>query len=475
MARESGGKMLSAANASGVMGTRSAAPMRRSAMGANLKYNLDSAFGRPRDIDSLMIREFCYRSGSAMGAINAVLANCWKTNPSIRISVGDMHPREDRVNRHFERINLWRSFIIADGYSMLGSFSALVLRFADGRPLSEPVGRLPNTPAALVEAVPVCDLDLIPQWTTDEKGHAAAEPESYVYTFRNDQGTPVDSIELHPERIVILSPTGKLDCRPVMEPAFDALVDLEKVRGGGAESIIKDSRMLVHFNIDGKSELAKGVGGISRQSPGQAQGSAAENVAENMGAQMDAVNSSFENFWLSKGIDSSVFATKVRGVGDAGWQVRLDIAAAVGAPIRILYGSQSGERSTSEDRKIWADAGDARRRRQLIPAINKVLERMRMNGALIGDWQVRWNPLNEDTHEERMSESEIMRRHNADARAAGAPAPFLTNEVRARHGLAPFTEEQISEENALIESFPKPEPPVTMPEPGASGGTQQGS
>ena len=443
-------------------------------MGMNTKWDTYKAYGLPLAVTTAMVRSLYRRSGStATAAIDHIYKTSWQTDPVLRRSPDgeDMDPQEELLNQVMKR--LWHKVHDGDRRALVGCYGALILRIADGKPLSAPVGRVRGGPEALVDVVPVSDIDLRANVTdTDRNSPTYGEVEYYEYRAQDANGRPLDTLRVHPDRVIILSRDGTMRLRPFLEPVFNSIQHLDKLEGAIAEGALKDARLLMHFNVDTMAKLAgTGVGGITQAVPvtGNANDPTLEQVAENIVEQVDAMNARYENAVSTKGVTSTVLRTQMRELAQSVWSLRASVAAAVNIPMRILYGSQSGERASGEDKKEFHQTIDARRNDELVPRLHDLLDRMVSWGMIDGTgepWRVEWRPLTEESPEERIAIARLLIDANKEAWERGEIVA-TADEIRQRVGMEPLERAQIEAHKKLFEGLlEKPEEPLALPAPG---------
>ena len=439
----------------------------------NTKWDLSKAFGLPLVVSADMVRQLYRRSGSsATAAVNHIYRTCWQTDPVFRRTPdgGDMDPQEKLVNDVMNR--LWHKVHDGDRRSLVGRYAALILRIADGQPLSAPVRRVRGGIEGLVDIIPVSDTDLRANVTdTDKNSPTYGEVEYYEYRAQDANGRPLDTLRVHPDRVIILSRDGTMRLRPFLEPVYNAIQHLEKLEGAIAEGALKDARMLMHFNVDTMAKLAgTGVGGLAQAVPvtGNANDPTLEQVAENITEQIDAMNSRYENAVSTKGVTSTVLRTQMRELAMSVWSLRAGIASGVNIPMRILFGSQSGERASGQDRKEFHQSMDARRGDEIVPRLNDLLDRLVKWGMIDGQstpWRVSWAPLAQESVEEKREKGTFMVAANAEAANRGEIV-YTADEIRAVTGHEPLERAQIESQEKLFEGLlEKAEEPLALPSP----------
>jgi hypothetical protein len=129
------------------------------------------------------------------------------------------------------------------------------------------------------------------------------------------------------------------------------------------------------------------------------------------------------------------------------------LAASISCPLKILIGSQSGERASTEDSKEWAKTCNARNTKMVKPNIRRIIrEKLVKFGVLPkADWYLLWADLTESSTEEKLGAAEKMSKIIKDLRGSGEPDPWTGSEVRETAGWEALKEEK-------IKPRPKPDP-----------------
>ena len=449
--------------------------------GMNTKWDTYAALGLPHYVTSSMSRFLYLRNGStANAAVSHIYKTCWQTDPVFRRTPDgeEMDPQEKLLNDVMGR--LWMKMHDGDRRSLIGCYSAVILSVADGaRTLAEPVNpsRIRNGAEALLDIVPVSDVDLkAPETVQDRNSARYGEAAYYDYTPQDANGRPMTTERVHPDRVVILSPDGTMRNRPFLEPCLNAILNLDKLEGAISESAFKAARNLLYFNIDTMAKLAgTGFGGVAPQTPiaGDAGAPSVREAAHNVLEQVEHMNARFENAVVSKGMSVTKLDPQSRDLGNNVWALRASVAGAVGIPMRILFGSQSGERAATEDRKEFHQSMDARRNDQLVPRLRDMLGRFQRWGMLDGTgdpWRVVWEPLTQNSVQEKQELARVMVAANAEAWSRGEIVATAA-EIREVLGLEPLTREQLEQQDEMFRdvfdagaSEPVQEPAAPAPE-----------
>jgi hypothetical protein len=118
-------------------------------------------------------------------------------------------------------------------------------------------------------------------------------------------------------------------------------------------------------------------------------------------------------------------------------------AASFLIPVKILVGSQTGERASQEDGKEWVTVNTARRADSVLPVIQEILTRLKSHGLMpSGDWFIDWEPLSANGAEQRSSRAQSMADVNFKSGQYGDIIVFTDDEIREVSGFPPLTTEQ---------------------------------
>lgn len=414
-------------------------------LGGSQKHQLYKDFGYPTLLTSDLIRALYQRSPLAKAAVAHTLRRCWLDIPMLRRTDDELDAQEEALQAVFERSNFWQRFQDADRMSLIGTYAALIIRLKDNKSLSEPVETVPNGIEGLEEIIPAWDTEIKPKTIvtdpTDKENYGKVVMYEFIeYDVTNKR---LRTIDIHPSRVIIVSPDGTEKNRSPLESGFNALVDIEKVRGAASEALYKNSRMGLHMNVIGESELDDDAEPQGFDGPDAEEG---ETFAEKITKQLDKFNAKYENMIVTENMESTVLNTSMSGSEHVMRNNIMDFAASFQIPFRILIGSQSGERAASEDALEWARTCQARRVNMLQPIIRKFIDRFiewkMIDGSESKPWRIDWQSLTEATAAEQEARAKIMNESNSQAWTAGKRVTFTRDEVREALGFKPLTDEQ---------------------------------
>jgi hypothetical protein len=215
------------------------------------------------------------RHGVAAGVVDRIAEKVFQTAPWVIQGSKESEkkpttPWELEFQTLAEDTDLWWYLKEAYGMRMVGAWSGLILRYAnDDGELKDPV-----KPAAVLT-------DLVPVWrgqlqiaTSDAMGNVT----SWNYTPTGFDATDMENsppVTIHPSRLYIVGNYRR--GRSMLEPGYNAFVDMEKVTGGAGEGYLKNASRQLHINYESDAQPTK---------PNQPD----EEVAEELNEQVKALN-----------------------------------------------------------------------------------------------------------------------------------------------------------------------------------------
>ena len=364
------------------------------------------AFGWPEQVDFHNFHRLWARGGLAHGAINRIVNKCWQDMPEIIEGEPSDEKRpptqwEKAFKVFAKQCKLWSAIKEADKRRLVGHYSALVLQIADGKKWNEPVrGR---TAKRLVKIIPAWENQLIvSSWGMDEQD-SINYGEPTMYTFREKaigvETNPSSasyagrSVEVHPDRVIIIG--SILDGVPALRAAFNDFVNIEKILGGSGESFLKNASRQIAINFGKDADLGE--------------------IASAHGVPLKGLKSLFDEVThgLNQGIDQTLITKNatvqpiVTTVPDPQQHFLVSLqsaAASLEMPIMVWIGSQTGERSSTEDQKDWNKTNQGRREHTLSFDLEMVVAHLMRIGLVkqIIETAVIWSDLSEATQGEKL-------------------------------------------------------------------------
>jgi hypothetical protein len=311
---------------------------------------------------------------------------------------------------------------------MVGRFSALIYRVADGQQLREPLVR----GTRLVDIVPVYEDQMqVTAWDSDQTSENFGKPTMWQYRMRrptaNDtQGQPDQWVDVHPSRVQVLAEgtvgDDFFEGVPLLKAGYNALVDIEKISGGSGESFLKNSARVLSFEYD--------VG--SSPQVVQGEGDTTMTVREVHEQQVRKLNRNQDSSIVMQGGKAQTLSTTIsdpRGPFEIAANL---FAASVQIPSTVLFGQQTGRLASDEDKADMIARCKSRQMNELTPMLTQFVQRMQAAGIIeAGEFVIEWPPLDAPGDSDKADLLGKMTAAMKDAFASGLGEPlFNANELR---------------------------------------------
>lgn len=426
---------------------RSLAAMFPGYFNGSVKHDHYLDFGYPAQITFDVAHKAYLRMGMARGAIDKTVTKCWQDPPWLLERQRDSGAGaakdketelEKKIRQHFEDIRFWQSLALADTRSLVGRYAGLILRLKDGRPFDQPVTTVPGDITSLVEVIPVWENQLtVSQWDQDTSSETYGQPLMYEFKELEPGSQAMQSqrraVKIHPDRIVVWSQDGSLHCRSALEPGYNDLLTIEKIVGAGGEGFWKNAKSAPVFEIEKDASIDRMA---------SAMGIKPEEVLEKMNEQVESYQKGFDSMLLLQGMKSAQLQVSLPSPEHFFNIALQSFAASMQIPLKILAGTQTGERASSEDAADWSQTCQSRRNNQLRPSIMSVVRRLERFGLLPEkDWWLEWTDLTEVTLAEKIARADKMADVNQKMKDTGEFV-FLPEEMREVVDLEPISEEK---------------------------------
>jgi len=360
---------------------------------AQTKHNYAKDFGWPDQIDFNKLYRMYTRNGMAKAAVTKTVRKTWEDNPQfVNDQSNGQNTVEKAIAKRMKSLRIWQKMAEADRRALVGGYSALIFRFSDGRDFDQPVGDIAG-PAGLDGVIVAWATQItVSRWDDDHSSPTYGEPLMYSFNETNFHDTTeglsatpkTRSFDVHPDRVLIWSNDGTIYGESLLKAGFNDLIDMEKIKGAGGEGFWKNAKAAPVLEVDKDASLRELA---------QALGVDEDGIFGAMDEQVENYAKGFDNLLMLQGIQAKPMNVQL-SVPESYFMVALQsFAASVEVPLKILVGTQSGERASSEDAKEWSQTINARRNDQVIPLLEQVLERFVDVGILVGDWELKWTDL----------------------------------------------------------------------------------
>ena len=367
------------------------------------------------------------RGGVAHGAVCQLLDKCWSTNPWVIEGEPSTDKRpltgwESATGAKLKAMDFWHYAKEADRRRLVGSYSGLLVQLADSAAWDTPATK----GARLVKLIPAWEGQLtVAEWHTDETSPLYGEPKAWLYRELSVKGNgPGRHITVHPERVIIFG--DYREGLSFLEPGLNAFINLEKVEGGAAESFLKNAarQLSISFDKDARLESLAAMYGVP-----------VKDLADGFNDGVRAINRAQDAALITQGATVTPLTAAVPDPKPT-FEINLQTAAAsVQIPTRILAGSQSGERASTEDNRAFNGRCQGRRvgrlSRDLLGAIRHLQDIGQIDPTV--EFSVIWDDLNEFTQGEKLEAALKMAQVNREMLATGE-AVFSAEEIRDTAG-----------------------------------------
>ena len=385
------------------------------------KHNHTADFGFPERVDFNTAYEAYTRNGIANAGVDKTVEKTWQDLPYLQefqrdgTKGGDQKETtlEAAIRQRFSDLRVWQHMAEADRRGMVGSYSALILRFADNKQLREPVDRVNGGLTGLVEVIPAWEGQIKPSaWNTDQTSEGYGQPTMFQFNESAVGETAQPrSFDIHPDRVIVWSKDGTLNGRSALEPGYNDLLSLSKIIGAGGEGFYKNAKSGLSIEIDKDAKL---------DSMAAAMGVQTADVVDKIDEQVESFNRGFDKSLMTQGMKVTPIQVSLPSPEHFFAVAAQSFAASMKIPMKILVGSQTGERASTEDAEEWSRTCMGRRTNQVIPAILTFVGRLEQVGILPAkDWFLSWSDLTDASIADKVALADKMADVNVKMKDTG--------------------------------------------------------
>jgi len=419
--------------------------------GNTKRTKLWDEFGYPDIVSFDMLYRAYRRNSAAYAGIHKTLDSCWVDKPVIIDGpVADKSKKETDWEKKVTKLlkKHWAKIKDADRRNMVGHYSAIILQIKDNRAWSDPVdtalvAKLGE--AALVKLIPAWESQIKPgNYDIDTLSDTYGQPINYTFNEQpvGDDGTygNVRSVTVHPSRVIILAEGSEdenmLSGIPLNEAGYNDLLDIEKAKGGSAEGFLKNASRQLGIQFDDKTDM--------EFIADQATKAGYKDLGEAMNDKISKLNRGTDSALVTQSGTTSVLSVAAADPTPT-WTVSANsYASTIRCPFNILFGKQTGNLASTEDKKAWAATCNERRGSFMSWIITTVIERWCDIGVIPqptnGEITVDWSDLLAPGDSEKLDNMGKMADVAYKTQQAYGSSAVEINEVRAAGELEPIKE-----------------------------------
>ncbi|ASP90786.1 anti-CBASS protein Acb1 family protein [Sinorhizobium meliloti] len=410
--------------------------------GGNVKHDHYKDFGYPETLSFTQLYRMYCRNGVAAAGVDKTVLKTWQENPFLlekerdgsQSGEDDETTLEKEIRQRFDDLRLWARLAEADRMSMVGAYAGVILRVADSKRFDQPVDRVSGGLNGLVEVIPAWEGQLqVSQWDTDETSETYGQPKMYQFNESAVDTTIKQprNLVIHPDRVIIWSKDGTVHGSSALEPGYNSLIDMEKVRGAGGEGFWKNAKSAPVLEVDKEAKI---------DMMAKAMGVSVEELADKMNEQVAEYNAGFDQLLMIMGMQAKQLNVTLPSPEHFYAIALQDFAASMNMPVKILVGMQTGERASQEDASEWAQTNMSRRANQTVPNIMSLVNRLERFGILPeNDWYLDWTDLTESSMSEKIERANKMAETN---QKMGDVYVFTDDEIRQVVGYEPLKDSE---------------------------------
>lgn len=400
---------------------------------ASVKRDLYKALGYESEPTFTSYYARYKRQDIAKPIVNALPDACWRLVPEIADAEKDESPFEDALRDIINTANAWHYFARADRISGIGQYGCLLLGFADGGDLAQPL----QNGKELLYLRPYMQIHAnVKEFVEEAKDKRYGLPLFYELSVKT--GDKEDKMKVHYSRIIHICENATDDDlvgTPRLESVLNRLQDLELISGGSSEMFWRGAFPGFAFKAETDAQFDS-------------------EALTDLDDEIQEYLQELRRYIRLQGIDVQPLSPQVSDPTNHIEMLLTLISAATRIPKRILLGSERGELASSQDERAWLDRIDERRQSHCEPVIIRPFVDTLIAANIIppppsGSYAVEWPPLVVMGDSER---AEIASKVT-DALSKYVATPGLSSIVPPELYLSKyleFSQEEINQAKALL-------------------------
>jgi hypothetical protein len=427
------------------------------------KHNHYVDFGYPEHLAFDNFYGMFSRNGLARAGVEKTILKTWQDAPFLLEKERDGSQKgkadettvEADIRRRFADLRIWQHMAEADRRGMVGGYGALILRVGDNQNFDRPVDRVGGGLDGLIEVIPAWEGQLtVAEWESDQRAENYGHPAMYQFNEANVDPNQRNNrnFRIHPDRVVIWSKDGTVHCRSALEPGYNDLITLEKISGAGGEGFWKNAKSAPVFEVDKEAQIDQMA---------RAMGIAVEDLVDKMNEQVEDWQKGFDKLLMLQGMQAKTLGVVLPSPEHFFAIALQGFAASLSIPLKILVGSQTGERASTEDANEWSQTIMSRRTSVVVPNVMALVNRLERFGILPErDWHLDWTDLTEASMAEKIDRANKMADTNQKMKDSGEFV-FTPEEIREVVDMEPLSDAEKfrDEDDDEAEAFVTPADP----------------
>ena len=393
--------------------------------------NDSAAYGYPDAIDFNFAYNAYRRGGFFNAIVDIIPERCFSDEPFV-VDGDEDTPQdtqfEQAVKKLVKDFDLWRVFETAFKMADVGQYSAIVPVISEPsenklqNPIMQGKRIIAINPWYEVE----CEANQ--EYDADYSSPNYNKPLSYRLqpsTLSGRQTTNATQHTLHYSRVnVITNAVGAtIYGESVLEPAFNALFDANKVRGASSEGYRKNA-MQKYILSANNAEAARAF-------------NAKKEVIDEA---LDDFNDNFNSALRMAGVSVTSLQTQLQDPKSA-WEICVvEACASRGVPLTELAGYITGERASTENSSSFTKRLKKWQKKygnDIQKFIQWLIDLSLLPEPSNGEFKVCWPDIGEPSTTEKLENSKNMAEQNKLAREAGQEIPWTMEEIRQMGGANP--------------------------------------
>ena len=384
------------------------------------------SYGYPDSITFEIMYNAYKRGGFFNALVDIIPERCFSEVPTV-IDGEDEDTEQDtefeaEFKKFAKRFDFWRLMRESFKQSRLGSYSTIVPVFTErdsGAKLSSPLFRA----ASVVAINPFYQVECSGSYdyVSDYFDKDWNKPESYKLSPSQLAGratTNASEIDLHRSRVFVVTNAvgAQIEGTPVLEAAFNALFDCNKIRGSSAEGYRKNAKQRTVMSAD-NAEAARAM--------------AAKKA--DIDQAIDDFENGINNYLKLAGSSVSTLQSNLADPSGAFTIAMQEACASQRIPVTELIGFMTGERSSTENSSAFSKRLRSEQNNEYGPTIVKFLEWLVGVGILPApknEIKIKWPDISEPSKSEKLANAKIMIDANKAAYDARDESPFTVEEIR---------------------------------------------